>query len=148
MSAQEYLDKAFLIACKAHAGQKDKAGKPYILHPIRLAATFDRADYKACALLHDVLEDSSITIVELLADGIPEDVIEAIQLLTHKGPITDDAYHAYVRKLRINSMARAIKRADLIDNLDPLRMMLMKDVSTQRVKRYHKALRIISFLED
>lgn len=144
----EYVETALEIALKAHKGQKDKAGQPYIFHPMRLAAQFDRFDYKAAAYLHDALEDSSITAAQLLEAGIPDYVVEVVELLTFRGPKTDYEYFKYIKNVRRNPMARDIKRADLLDNLDPRRLAKLDKAATLRIERYHCALRIVDFLED
>ena len=76
----ELTRKAFEIACKAHAGQVDRGGVPYIFHPLHVADQMPNSTLGAVGLLHDVVEDTPVTFVDLLAAGIPEDVVAAGEL--------------------------------------------------------------------
>ncbi|MBQ3390351.1 MAG: HD domain-containing protein [Firmicutes bacterium] len=107
------IGTALEIAWKAHEGQKDKGGKPYIRHPLSVAAQMDTEEEITTALLHDVVEDSDYTFEDLEAAGFPERVMEALRLLTHDD---DTDYFEYVRKLRENDLARKVKLADLAHN--------------------------------
>ena len=91
----ELTVKAMGIAYTAHHGQKDKCGAPYVFHPFHLAEQMD-SEYTVCAaLLHDVVEDSDISLAQL-AEIFPDEIINAVRLLTHsKG--TD--YEEYIRKI-------------------------------------------------
>lgn len=106
------------IAYKAHHNQVDKSGVPYIFHPFHLAEQMTD-EYSVCAaLLHDVAEDTSVTLEELSKD-FPSEVIEALKLLTH-AENTD--YFDYVRAIRDNPIATAVKLADLKHNSDETRL--------------------------
>lgn len=83
-SKQPMLELALSIATEAHRGQFDKAGIDYIEHPIFVASQVDSEEEKAVALLHDVIEDSSVTAEELLNAGLPETVVTAVQILSKK----------------------------------------------------------------
>lgn len=110
--------KAMQIAYQAHHGQVDRAGIPYIFHPIHLAEQM-RDEYTTCiALLHDVAEDTDITLDEL-AEVFPQEIIRALELLTHK-PGVD--YFCYVAAIRENPLAKAVKLADLQHNSDKTRL--------------------------
>ncbi|MGB5106123.1 MAG: HD domain-containing protein [Candidatus Zixiibacteriota bacterium] len=130
------LDKAAEIAASAHRGQVDKYGQPYILHPIRVMARLDSIESKIVAILHDVVEDSEITIDDLRAHGFSDQIIEAVILLT-KGE--DQDYTQYVSRLAHNPLARAVKLADLEDNMDLRRMTTLTDADFKRLQRYHWA---------
>ncbi|MBQ1280880.1 MAG: HD domain-containing protein [Oscillospiraceae bacterium] len=110
--------RAMAIAYAAHHGQVDKAGMPYIFHPMHLAEQMSD-EYSTCAaLLHDTVEDTDVTIGDLEAE-FPREVTEAIRLLTHeKG--TD--YLEYVRSIKGNPIALAVKLADLAHNSDETRL--------------------------
>lgn len=109
--------KAMGLAYDAHHGQLDKAGVPYIFHPLHLAEQMED-EYSCCAaLLHDTVEDTQITL-EILAGLFPAEVVEAVRLLTHD-PDTD--YFDYVRKIRGNAIAMQVKLADLAHNSDASR---------------------------
>ena len=134
--------KAMQIAYQAHHGQTDKCGCPYVFHPFHLAEQM-QDEYTTCAaLLHDVVEDTDMTI-EQLAEEFPEPVIEAIKLLTHQ----DDAdYFEYVLALKENDIARAVKLADLAHNSDRDRCKLVdepQERTESRMKKYEKAKQIL-----
>lgn len=107
-------NKAMSIAYKAHHGQYDVNGVPYIFHPYHVAEQMTDEITACVALLHDVVEDTSVTIEELEQD-FPEEVINALKLLTHeKG--TD--YFEYIYRIRENPVARTVKLADIEHNSD------------------------------
>ena len=109
--------KAMDLAYAAHHGQRDKSGAPYIFHPIHLAEQMDEELSCCAALLHDVAEDTDVTL-EDLAREFPEEVIRVLKLLTHeKG--TD--YFDYVRAIKANPIAVKVKLADLRHNSDQTR---------------------------
>ena len=113
----ELTNKAMGLAYEAHHGQTDKSGVPYVFHPIHLAEQMDDEISCCVALLHDVVEDTEITL-EALTEKFPAEVVEAVALLTHD-PDTD--YFDYVRRIRENSVARKVKLADLAHNSDASR---------------------------
>lgn len=135
--------KAMRIAYDAHNGQFDKCGVPYVFHPFHLAEQM-QDEYSVCAaLLHDVVEDTDMTF-EQLAEDFPELVITALKLLTHEDG-TD--YFDYVRALKDNPIARAVKLADLAHNSDPQRCALVdepKERTDSRMKKYAEAKRILT----
>ena len=109
--------RAMQIAYSAHHGQVDKAGVPYIFHPLHLAEGMDEEISCCAALLHDTVEDTEITL-EALAAEFPAEVVDAVRLLTHN-PETD--YFDYVRQIRSNPIALKVKLADLQHNSDATR---------------------------
>ena len=106
--------KAMSIAYDAHHGQRDKSGVPYIFHPLHLAEQMEDEISCCAALLHDVVEDTDITL-EQLAKEFPAEVVEAVRLLTHD-PDTD--YFDYVRAIKCSPIAIKVKLADLTHNMD------------------------------
>lgn len=136
------LEKAIDIALKAHAGQKDKAGAPYVLHPLRLMLQMQTDEEKMAAVLHDVVEDSKVTLDDLRAAGFPKVVIDAVALLTRKGT---DTYEQFVQKIKPHPLARRVKLADLRDNLRLDRIAHPTDADVARLEKYNKAL---SYLES
>lgn len=124
--------KAMQIAYYAHHGQFDCNGMPYVFHPVHLAEQMDD-EYSCCvALLHDVVEDTSITLEELSKD-FPLMVIEALKLLTHeKG--TD--YFDYVRRIKDNPLAKKVKLADLEHNMDRSRIVDEDAVSEEKLRQW------------
>ena len=113
----ELTKKAMGIAYKAHHGQVDKSGVPYVFHPLHLAETMDDEISCCVALLHDVVEDTDITLEEL-AEQFPPAVIHAVALLTHD---QDVDYFDYVRAIKTNPIAKQVKLADLAHNSDTSR---------------------------
>lgn len=135
--------KAMNMAYQAHHGQTDKCGSPYVFHPFHLAEQM-QDEYTVCvALLHDVVEDTDMTI-EQLAEEFPEPVITAITLLTHQDGVD---YFEYVRALKNNPIATAVKLADLNHNSDHERCALVdepQERTKSRMKKYEKAKQILT----
>ena len=115
------------LAYKAHQGQYDQSGVPYIFHPVHLAEQMDDEITTCIALLHDVLEDTSLTIEDLRQE-FPEIVVETVLLLTHD-PAVD--YLDYVRKLCTSPLARKVKLADITHNTDETRLSVLWVMSIQ-----------------
>ena len=136
-SKQPMLELALSIATKAHRGQFDKAGIDYIEHPIFVASQVDSEEEKAVALLHDVIEDSSVTAEELLNAGLPETVVTAVQILSKK---KGQDYQTYLKTVKSNPLARAVKLADLKHNSDLLRLETITDKDLERLEKYKKAI--------
>ena len=131
--------KAMILAYNAHMNQFDKAGVPYIYHPIHLAEQMNTEIECIVALLHDVVEDTSLTF-EQLEKEFPKEVIEVLKLLTHDKKVD---YMDYIVEIKKNSIARKVKIADIIHNSDETRLdkITVKDIA-RRVK-YKKALEFL-----
>ena len=130
------LEKAILIAVKAHHGQADKAGDPYILHPLKVMSAMSSEEEKMAAVLHDVLEDTALTMETLRKEGFSEEVIQAVDCLTRK---KHESYEDFIERIRLNPIARKVKIADLEDNMDIKRIKEPKDEDWERLKKYHRA---------
>ena len=109
--------KAMMICFEAHKNQKDKSGMPYVYHPFHLAEQMDEEISCTVALLHDVVEDTEVTLAEL-EQAFPPAVTEAVCLLTHDKSVD---YYDYVRNLKPNAIAKKVKLADLAHNSDEIR---------------------------
>lgn len=137
---KKMLDKAFQIASKAHQGQTDKAGEPYILHVMHVMNAvkhYQDYDLMIIALLHDVVEDSEMTIKNLFEHGFNSRVITAIAQLTI-GP--NELYVDYIKSMSENNDARRVKLADLKHNMDLTRLPEpLTDEDLKRIKKYHQA---------
>ncbi len=121
--------KAMQIAYNAHHGQNDCNGMPYVFHPYHLAEQMED-EYSCCvAMLHDVAEDTSVTL-EDLAKEFPQEIIDALKLLTHEEG-TD--YFEYVRKIKENPLAKKVKLADLEHNMDRSRIVDKSVVSAEKL---------------
>ena len=124
----ELLIKAEEMARKAHAGQKDKAGKDYINHLLWVSAHVEGGTYeKAAALLHDVIEDTGINAQDLSDYDIPDAVVRAVEILSKK---KDESYFKYIVRIRKNEISRRVKIADLKHNsqLKRLKSIKIKDL--------------------
>lgn len=109
------LTKAIEIAARAHDGQKDRSGAPYIFHPIRVASTFADEFLQTIAVLHDVVEDADVTL-EDLDNHFPQGVVNAVDALTRRG---GETYKEFIQRAARNPNARRVKIADIRDNLRP-----------------------------
>lgn len=139
------LDRAIEIAALAHAGKSDKTGAPYIVHPMRLMARFLREGNEKCAIvaaLHDVVEDSDWTIEVLAAEGFTDEIVAAVGALTRG---KEEEYLAYVDRAARHPIARWVKQADLMDNLNEDRLAKVPESERLRLRReYTDALHLIS----
>ncbi|HLP23723.1 MAG TPA: phosphohydrolase [Microbacteriaceae bacterium] len=138
---RKLVAKAELIATEAHYGQNDKAGFPFIDHPRRVAARFDasRQSFEAAtAWLHDVLEDTSLTADDLREEGIPEEVVCAVEALTeHRNPSDREAFY---ERIRSNPLALVVKAAIVADHTDPMRLAhLPEEIRAMRLLKYADA---------
>ena len=139
----ELTNKAMRIAYDAHHGQVDKCGIPYILHPIALAQSMEDEVSCCAALLHDVVEDTAITMEEL-AKEFPAEVIEILRLLTHDD---GEEYYAYVRRIKEHPIAKKVKLADLAHNSDQSRCVgsgIPQETLDRWHKKYDKAKKILA----
>jgi (p)ppGpp synthase/HD superfamily hydrolase len=133
----DLVEKAIALAVEAHAGEVDKQGKPYILHPLHLMMQMETAEEMITAVLHDVVEDTALTLEDLRQQGFPEAVLDALALLTHDTAST--SYEEYVAAIKPNPLACKVKLADLAHNMDVRRLpeMGMKDYG--RLEKYRRA---------
>ena len=129
------------IAFEAHKNQTDKNGIPYIYHPIHLAEQMADEKTICVALLHDVVEDTDITFEQLVREGFPDDIIEALKLLTHDDSIQ---YMDYVKEIKSNPIAAAVKLADLKHNSDLTRLDVIDEKAINRAEKYENAIRLLS----
>ncbi|MDO5292980.1 MAG: HD domain-containing protein [bacterium] len=143
MLYSENIRMAMNIAYKAHDNQIDKAGYPYIQHPILVASKMTDEDSTIVALLHDVVEDTPITLAELAESGFNTDIIEAVGLLT-KTPKQD--YIKYIRRIKKNEIARKVKIEDLRHNMDLTRLDTVTERDLRRVEKYRRAIEILEDL--
>ena len=137
-------NKAMGIAYDAHQGQKDKGGQPYIFHPYHLAEQMSDEVSVCVALLHDVAEDTSVTL-EMLEKEFPKEVMDALRLLTHR---PETPYFDYVRAIRANPVAVRVKLADIAHNGDMSRFAGCADVTEAQIatwkEKYARAREILT----
>lgn len=134
------LEQAIRVALDAHAGQVDKAGAPYILHPLRMMTRLAGHEQQIAAVLHDVVEDSGVTLDDLRAMGFDEAVVSAVDGLTRR---PDETYEAFVLRAKAHPVARAVKLADLEDNMDVRRLGELTEKDLQRLRRYRAAWQVL-----
>lgn len=129
----EELNKAYEIASMAHKNQKDKGGIEYINHPVAVSALVGSLEEKIVALLHDVVEDTRVTLEELKSFGFNDNVIAAIDAISKKvGESTDD----YMNRVKNNKLACSVKKADLLHNMDISRLKVVKKKDLERLDKY------------
>ena len=137
------IERAIALAAKAHEGQADKAGAPYILHPLRVMLRVKTTEERIAAVLHDVVEDTSLTLDILRAEGFSEAVIKGIAAVT-KRPGED--YTEFVRRAAADPIGRAVKLADLADNCDLSRIAAPTAKDYERIEKYKRAIEQIKAL--
>ena len=132
-----YLDRAIELAKQHHEGQTDKAGNPYIEHPLRVMNQMESEEEKIVAVLHDIVEDTDISLDDLRNEGFREKVESAVECLTKQD---GENYDSYIERISFNKLAIKIKLADLEDNRDLTRLPEVTDKDLERVEKYDKAL--------
>lgn len=130
------LEKAIIIATTAHLGQVDKAGEPYILHLIRVMLSGKTENEKICGILHDVVEDTDITLEYLKEEGFPDEVLLALDTLTKRH---NESYDKFIDRVLKNELACKVKLSDLSDNMDITRIENPSNKDDQRLEKYRKA---------
>jgi (p)ppGpp synthase/HD superfamily hydrolase len=115
----------------------DKAGAPYILHPLRMMLSVRSPEARMAAVLHDVVEDTSVTLEQLRAEGFPEAVLVAVAALTKR---EGEDYEAFIRRVAADPIAREVKLADLRDNADLSRIADPTEKDWARIEKYRSAI--------
>jgi (p)ppGpp synthase/HD superfamily hydrolase len=133
--------KAMKVAFEAHKNQTDKTGLPYIYHPVHLAEQMTDEVTTCAALLHDVAEDTDITLEALAEMGFDSEILAILRLLTHDEAVP---YMEYVRKIKTNPLAVQVKLADLRHNSDLTRLDEVDEKALRRVEKYREAIKILT----
>lgn len=131
------LEDAIALAVKAHQGQVDKVGQPYILHPLRVMFRLEGELERIVGVLHDVVEDSELAFGDLQQMGYSDEVITALDGVTRRD---EESYDEFIERSLVHPVSRRVKLADLEDNMDVRRMaaaLTEKDV--ERLQRYRRA---------
>lgn len=136
--------KAIKIMYEKHKNQVDKAGMPYVLHPLHVAENMKDELRTTVALLHDVVEDTDMTIEHLSILGFPEEVIKALELLTHNEEVD---YFDYIKKIGTNEIATDVKIADLEHNSDLTRLNEITEWDLERVEKYRKSIEYLKSIK-
>ena len=138
---QSQSEKAYKIAKKAHLGQVDKAGEDYIKHPEKVASFVKTDEEKAVAYLHDVIEDTELTLEDLNKYDFSKEVLEAVDIITKK---RGEDYQSYLHSVKKNKLARAVKLADLRHNSDLTRLTKVTEKDIERKEKYQKAINFLN----
>ena len=142
------LEMAIRIAVEAHAGQVDRAGAAYVLHPLRLMLRMDTEEEMMAAVLHDVVEDGpGWTLARLAEAGMPATVVEAVEHLTRR-PAEASDYEGFIRRAAAHPIARRVKLADLEDNMDLRRIATPTTRDFERFAKYKRAHALLSALGE
>ena len=139
------LGKAIAIAAQAHQDQYDKAGAPYILHPLRMMQRMSSETEMMAAILHDVVEDTAWTLDKLRQAGFAAEVVQAVECLTHRD---HETYDEFIARVRTNAIASKVKLADLEDNMDIRRLSTLTEKDAERLHKYHRAWLALRQAED
>jgi len=131
------LEQAICFAAQVHEGQVDKAGAPYILHPLRVMLRLGDLAAQRVAVLHDVVEDGGVTLDVLRRNGLPEDEVLAVAALSRDK--AKETYSAFIERLSTDPLARCVKLADLADNMDVSRLPAIGPDDEERLERYRRA---------
>jgi len=131
------LEKAIVLALEKHTGQKDKIGKAYILHPLRVMTQMETEEEMTVAVLHDVIEDTPTTAKDLEKAGFSKRIVQAVEALSRQN---GEKYEDYIDRVAANELAVKVKIADLRDNTSVGRLIMVTEDDIARVARYKKAL--------
>jgi len=145
MTLNKLYDLALRIAIRAHEGQKDKSGREYVTHPIRVAERCKDPKAKIVALLHDTIEDTDVTAEYLRSQGFPEEIIEGVLSVTkQEGEEGEENYEDFVLRAAKNPLGKEVKLADLEDNMDIRRLKNITDDDVTRLRKYLRAWHLLN----
>ncbi|MEM6664712.1 MAG: HD domain-containing protein [Pseudomonadota bacterium] len=129
------IGAAFEMALRAHTGQTDKAGEPYIAHVVRVAARVEGENATIVALLHDVVEDCDVTLADVFA-AFGQRIADAVDALTKR---KGEPQESYLLRVSADPLARIVKLSDLADNTSPMRIALLDDATKTRLEKKYTA---------
>ena len=138
---EQLLAKAITIALEAHKDATDKAGMPYAGHVMRVMQAGRTHDEKIVGVLHDLVEDTYWTFEKLLDEGFPQYIVDALRCVTKTSE--DEPYEEFIKRVKANPLAVAVKINDLTDNMDIRRLSDLTDKDVQRLRKYLKAYRLL-----
>jgi (p)ppGpp synthase/HD superfamily hydrolase len=139
------LEDAIALAARAHRGQKDRAGEPYVLHVLRVMLRQQDETARIAGVLHDVVEDTPTTLADLRAAGYGEEICDAVDCLTRR---SGEPYERMIARVAGNAVARRVKLADLEDNMDPRRQENHGAEVLARLAKYQAAWNKLKALEQ
>ena len=132
----ELLDKAISIAVDSHSGQVNDKSEPYVLHPLRMMFKALTIEEKIVAVLHDVIEKTTIVLDNLRSDGFSDRIVFAIDALSRRA---EESYDKYIDRVRENKLATKVKIIDLDDNISSLNLGETEDIKSNKFLKYQKA---------
>ncbi|MBR3939319.1 MAG: phosphohydrolase [Bacteroidales bacterium] len=138
---ENLLSKAIILAFKAHEGQVDKSGMPYVNHVMRVMTAGRTENEKIVGVLHDVVEDTHWTFDELLAEGFPSHIVDALRCVTKLSD--DEPYDEFIERVKTNPLAVAVKINDLTDNMDVRRYKELTEWDIKRLRKYLSAYQVL-----
>lgn len=138
------LSEAIILATKAHDGQVDKGLQPYILHSLRVALRMETEEERIVAVLHDVIEDTFLH-PSLIFEMFGQEIMSAVLAISRQ---PKEVYIDYIHRCSKNPLAKKVKIADLLENMSPSRLAALPESEQGIVKRYEKALHILSTKEE
>ena len=136
LSYNEKFQIALELAVEKHKNQTDKAGNPYILHPLHVMENVNSKEGKIVAILHDIIEDTDITEDYLFKIGLSKRIVDAVVALTRSEDID---YQEYIKNLSSNPLAKEVKLADLEHNMDLKRLPTLEEKDLERNRKYQIA---------
>ena len=134
------IERAIEIAAAAHAGQVDKSGQPYVLHPLLVMFSVSTENERIDAVLHDVVEDTSVTYEDLEREGFTQEVVDAVRALTK---LEDESRTDAAKRAVRNPVARSVKLADVADNMNLDRIPNPTQKDYARIEEYKKVRKIL-----
>ncbi|MDA9949138.1 hypothetical protein N9C16_07070 [Paracoccaceae bacterium] len=136
------LERAIEIDVNAHKGVTDKGGNPYIVHPLRVMMSLKSDNEKIVGVLHDVVEDAEDWDFERLKEeGFSEEVLDGLRSVTKTSEEED--YNEFIQRALTNEIGRAVKIADIRDNLDVTRIGELRQKDMNRLNKYKNALKVL-----
>ncbi len=138
------LEDALILATQAHSGQTERNGQPYIFHPLRIMCRMRTETTRIIALLHDVVEDTDITLADLREKGYSADIVNAVDALSRRD---GESYDAFIDRAAANPLAVHVKLADLEDNMDVRRLPEVLQRDAQRLEQYRAAWQRLNALQ-
>jgi (p)ppGpp synthase/HD superfamily hydrolase len=142
---QNTIDQALALSVARFQGMVDEDGQPYILHCLRVMMSFTDPVLQQIGLMHDLIEDTSVTLEELRQQGFSEEIVHAVSLLTRTADI---GYAEYVIRLKENALAKQVKLADLRDNSALWRALYRSSRPEKDLKQAGRYILSYQFLED
>ena len=136
MDLREQLKHAIFIAVKAHNKQLDRSDQPYIGHLFRVMNAGQTLEEKVVGILHDLIEDTQLRLVDLSHEGFSEEIIDAVHALSK---LENEDYDHYLQRVKKNNLAISVKLNDLSDNMDIRRLKELTDDDVERMRKYLNA---------